>query len=449
MCWSWHVSLLFAVCETVLIVGIVMLCRKWPAFYMRKYGMPPTEKNLQQCRRVLWAVPFCVTINVVEWSEVFIWLSSPVSADILTAGGSTCQCSLMNMLWTGLAGAAVTLQPLVCAVFFYKTHERCDFYKTAEQRAAAPPREQYQPLEPATRHNGREFVTDIISSFRGTPVGGEEVLGVESIEDFDDPSQSGNAVNRRRVGGSNDLVGEEAADLSGSVERMLVEEEENDSTGTSNATVQPIDHSCEVDYEGYPERDRFLLVYLSAFFTSALLWLGSAYSTFFPDSNCSYNPHYFASMMNSCTCSYVGQYGHLVWTFVFPCSLIHFVPNFFPYALFANLAAVFYAPVWVASPMFFSLPLFLWELVWFWGSTEAYSVWCWTGSAATIMYFCFACALYMPGFHDYMMEESGFNGTIIQFFSFYKAGTMKALNDSPHWRKFWAQLGFRCGNPNA
>lgn len=156
-----------------------------------------------------------------------------------------------------------------------------------------------------------------------------------------------------------------------------------------------------------------------------------------------------------------------MWTFVFPCSLIHFIPNFFPYALFANLAAVFYAPVWVASPMFFSLPLFLWELVWFWGSTEAYSVWCWTGSAATVMYFCFACALYMPGFHDYMMvstlthahcsraafsqadtmqEESGFNGTIIQFFSFYKAGVTKALNDSPHWRKFWAQLGFKCAN---
>jgi hypothetical protein len=33
-------------------------------------------------------------------------------------------------------------------------------------------------------------------------------------------------------------------------------------------------------------------------------------------------------------------------------------------------------------------------------------VWCWTGSAATVMYFCFACALYMPGFHDYMMVST-------------------------------------------
>lgn len=173
--------------------------------------------------------------------------------------GSTCQCSLMNMLWTGLAGAAVTLQPLVCAVFFYKTHERCDFYKTPEQIACDPPREQYQPLEPEKRHDGREFVTDIISSFRGTPVGAEEVIGADAIE-----SDLGNNVNRRRVNGTDD---EEAA-VPVSEEGMLVVNEDDTGRVAPSQPVRGIDHSCEVDYQGYPERDRFLLVYLSAIFTS-------------------------------------------------------------------------------------------------------------------------------------------------------------------------------------
>mmetsp|Transcript_1692 Transcript_1692/g.6022 ORF Transcript_1692/g.6022 Transcript_1692/m.6022 type:complete len:447 (-) Transcript_1692:87-1427(-) len=446
MCWSWQVSLFFAVCETVLILGIVWLCKKWPAFYQRKYGSPPTEKNLQQCRRVLWAVPFCVTINVVEWSEVFIWLSNPVSADILTAGGSTCQCSTANMLWTGLAGAAVTLQPFVCAIFFYKTHERCDFYKKPCDKRAPEP-QQYVPMEREKRHDGKEFVTDIISSLRGS--GAEEVMGEIGESEFpaSEFSQPAANVNRRRAAAGDGDVQEQ--EVVAHVPLDTVGDAVGPSAGAELASASAVDHSCEVDYEGYPERDRFLLVYISAALTSALLWAGSAYTTFFPDKHCSFNPHYFGTMMNSCTCSYVGRYGHLVWTFVFPCSLIHFVPNFFPYALFANLAAVFYAPVWVASPMFFSLPLFLWELVWFWGSTEAYSVWCWTGSAATVMYFCFACALYMPGFHDYMMEDSGFNGTIIQFFSFYKEGILKALNGSPHWRRFWGQLGIKCPVPSS
>jgi hypothetical protein len=118
-------------------------------------------------------------------------------------------------------------------------------------------------LEPEKRHDGREFVTDIISSFRGTPVAAEEVIGSDAAaSDF--TLDVGNNVNRRRVNASDD---EEAA-VTVSAEGVLVVNEDYTGGVAPSQPVRGIDHSCEVDYQGYPERDRFLLVYLSAIFTS-------------------------------------------------------------------------------------------------------------------------------------------------------------------------------------
>lgn len=66
---------------------------------------------------------------------------------------------------------------------------------------------------------------------------------------------------------------------------------------------------------------------------------------------CDYDPSVFGSMASACTCSYEGYYGHLVWTFMFPCKLREYLPTIFDYLLLANIAPFFYGPCWAAMPM--------------------------------------------------------------------------------------------------
>ena len=117
-------------------------------------------------------------------------------------------------------------------------------------------------------------------------------------------------------------------------------------------------------------RDRFLIPYffswvsavLFSFFFSAgyflifrkilitLVWI---WYLLFSSNNdeCFYNKRLFASMVSSCTCSYVGENGHLIWTFYFPCQVSEFLPNVYNYILLANFAPFFYAPCWFSVPM--------------------------------------------------------------------------------------------------
>ena len=56
-------------------------------------------------------------------------------------------------------------------------------------------------------------------------------------------------------------------------------------------------------------------------------------------------------MAAACTCSYEGKYGHLVWTFMFPCKMREYLPTIFDYLMLANVAPLFYGPCWAAMPM--------------------------------------------------------------------------------------------------
>jgi len=78
-----------------------------------------------------------------------------------------------------------------------------------------------------------------------------------------------------------------------------------------------------------------------------------------------------------CTCTYVGPGGHLLWTFAF--SHLEILPTLFTYFLFFNIAMLWYRPFIEGVPYFFSLVVLFHEFHLLGWSTEAYSVWCWSG----------------------------------------------------------------------
>src|SRR3990167_8397847 len=76
MCWSASVSLFFAVFESLALVFICWTCFTFKKNYFKRN---PTKKFINfshnlQYERLLWSLPFAISINVVEWSEFFIWL---------------------------------------------------------------------------------------------------------------------------------------------------------------------------------------------------------------------------------------------------------------------------------------------------------------------------------------------------------------------------------------
>lgn len=80
-----------------------------------------------------------------------------------------------------------------------------------------------------------------------------------------------------------------------------------------------------------------------------LVWAAMSLIPSFP--TCNYDSSIFGSMAAACTCSYEGRYGHLVWTFMFPCKLREYLPTIFDYLLLSNIAPFFYGPCWGSMPM--------------------------------------------------------------------------------------------------
>lgn len=74
MCWNWEVSLFFAVLETSCIAFVWYITATYPKRYRKKYKRSLPWIIEQHRDRIYWLMPFMITINVVEWSEVGIWL---------------------------------------------------------------------------------------------------------------------------------------------------------------------------------------------------------------------------------------------------------------------------------------------------------------------------------------------------------------------------------------
>ena len=110
MCWSVEVAAIFASLETVALIA--MFLRTRGPF---KDMAPPDTQHKDNM-----ILPMLLTINVVEWSEVAVWLTEPENLNIER------ECNKVNKGFTMLAGCVVWLQPVFTMAFARWTGPEAD-----------------------------------------------------------------------------------------------------------------------------------------------------------------------------------------------------------------------------------------------------------------------------------------------------------------------------------
>ena len=153
--------------------------------------------------------------------------------------------------------------------------------------------------------------------------------------------------------------------------------------------MQPYSVIFAARKSGDPNNDRALLISqnMSVLFGLAAIGmhLHAGYFIEDPDNTLPrMHESQFKSYLNRDTCTYIGLHGHLHWTIVMADTIL--MPNAFAYAMLFLSTAFARPKQIVAVPSFIMMLIFFLQSIWFEGSFEAGSIWCFTAIVVFVYY---------------------------------------------------------------